>query len=385
MSRWHETGTLSIVHLPARPAIISRGRHFIEAVVTIRSATQDFERWLQRQTPIVRSDLRHKHAAMKSDPFSFLRATYYRWAQQFAELESTISGAPKTLAVGDLHLENFGTWRDELGRLAWGINDFDEAYPLPYTHDLVRLAASAMLAIGQNRLRLKLKTACTAIIEGYREGLKCRGRAFVIGDYHRWFKPILSDPPRDPGRFWDHLKSLPRESAAVSSQAKAAIKQLLPEPGLRLDIRHRIAGLGNLGKPRHTALAEWNGGPIAREVKVLTLSAAAWACAASDGPYYAQILSGAVRSADPFLIVHKNWIVRRLAPDSRRIELASLIRVKDEEWLLHAMGFETANVHLGTPASRRPILAHLQKQSKGWLRKAATAMHAMVMKDFVAW
>jgi hypothetical protein len=322
---------------------------------------------------------------MKSDSFSFLRATYYRWAQQFAELDSTITGAPQTLAVGDLHLENFGTWRDELGRLAWGINDFDEAYPLPYTHDLVRLATSAMLAIGENRLRMKLKSACGAIVEGYRQGLNSRGRAFVIGDYHRWFKPILADPPRDPGRFWDQLKSLPQETASISGEAKAAIRRLLPDSKLRLDIRHRIAGLGNLGKPRHTALAEWKGGPIAREAKALTLSAAAWAHAATDGPYYSRVLSGSIRSADPFLIVHKNWIARRLAPDSRRIELASLSRVKDEEWLLHAMGFETANVHLGTLESRRPILAHIQKQPKGWLRKAASAMHAMVLKDFRDW
>ena len=31
------------------------------------------------------------------------------------------------LSVGDLHVENFGTWRDSEGRLIWGINDFDEA------------------------------------------------------------------------------------------------------------------------------------------------------------------------------------------------------------------------------------------------------------------
>src|SRR5271166_1126595 len=108
----------------------------------IRTATKSFERWLSNQVGLVRADLRHKHLAMGADPFSFLRATYYRWAQQFVGLDATTSRAPKILAVGDLHLENFGTWRDALGRLAWGINDFDEAYPLPYTHDLSRLATS---------------------------------------------------------------------------------------------------------------------------------------------------------------------------------------------------------------------------------------------------
>src|SRR5262249_20118319 len=46
-----------------------------------------------------------------------------------------------------LHVENYGSSRDAEGRLVWGINDFDEAGPPPYTNDLVRLATSAWLAI----------------------------------------------------------------------------------------------------------------------------------------------------------------------------------------------------------------------------------------------
>ena len=53
--------------------------------------------------------------------------------------------APEVLAVGDLHLENFGTWRDTDGRLSWGINDLMR--PTPPYHRSVRLAVSAKLAI----------------------------------------------------------------------------------------------------------------------------------------------------------------------------------------------------------------------------------------------
>ena len=52
---------------------------------------------------------------------------------------------PKVLAVGDLHIENFGTWRDSEGRLVWGVNDFDETWRLPYTQDLVRLTTSTLI------------------------------------------------------------------------------------------------------------------------------------------------------------------------------------------------------------------------------------------------
>jgi len=65
-------------------------------------ATKIFEQWLSRQVEIVKGHLRHKHVAMGQSPFCFLRATYYRWAQQFAELDAETSKAPTILAVGDL-------------------------------------------------------------------------------------------------------------------------------------------------------------------------------------------------------------------------------------------------------------------------------------------
>jgi hypothetical protein len=353
--------------------------------VDILSATKSFERWVAAQTPLVRGDIRHKHLAMREDVFSFLRATYYRWAQRFSELDPVVSQASGVLAVGDLHLENFGTWRDALGRLAWGINDFDEAYPLPYTNDLVRLATSALVAIDANHLRLKAKLACQAILSGYREGLASGGRPYVIGEDHRWFKPILQNPLRDPGLFWDKLNALPRERMPMPTEARSAVEAMLPDPKLAYQLRHHQVGLGNLGKPRFTAIGQWQGGPVAREAKALTLSAAAWAQASTDGPYYAQILSGAIRSCDPFLQVQGTWVARRLSPDSRRLELATLGGPEDKELLLHAMGFETANVHLGTPGAARAIGKHLKVFSSKQLRTSAIAMHETLEKDFRRW
>ena len=52
-------------------------------------------------------------------------------------------GRADLLCVGDLHVENFGVWRDAEGRLVWGVNDFDEACEAAFAGDLVRLLASA--------------------------------------------------------------------------------------------------------------------------------------------------------------------------------------------------------------------------------------------------
>lgn len=92
-------------------------------------------------------DLVFKHRQMKTDEFLFLRATYYRWCQLWERHCGPLKRGPKVLSVGDLHIKNFGTWRDADGRLVWGVNDFDEAALLPWTHDLVRLMTSAAVAV----------------------------------------------------------------------------------------------------------------------------------------------------------------------------------------------------------------------------------------------
>src|SRR5262249_28245927 len=112
--------------------------------MNIVESTRKYDEWLARRLVILKRDLQVKHRRMAEDPFSFLRATFYRWAQVWPQLCEDLKDGPRVLGVGDLHLENFGTWRDGEGRLIWGINDFDEATTLPYTNDLVRLCTSAL-------------------------------------------------------------------------------------------------------------------------------------------------------------------------------------------------------------------------------------------------
>jgi len=85
--------------------------------VNIVKSTRKYETWLASHTPIVKADLRLKHQRMGESAFPFLRATFYRWMQIWPELCPDLVKAPHVLGVGDLHVENFGTWRDADGRL----------------------------------------------------------------------------------------------------------------------------------------------------------------------------------------------------------------------------------------------------------------------------
>src|SRR5260370_35238123 len=148
--------------------------------MNIVKATARCEAWLSRHLRLLAPDLALKHKAMRSAPFPFLRATYYRWAQVWSEVCPEAAKAPVALAVGDLHIENFGTWRDIEGRLIWGINDFDETWRLPYTNDLIRLATSALLAPAA----CAAKHARDALLKGYVEFLQTRGRPIARVEQH---------------------------------------------------------------------------------------------------------------------------------------------------------------------------------------------------------
>jgi uncharacterized protein (DUF2252 family) len=162
--------------------------------MNIRKATEKYETWLARHLRIIEPDLQFKHEQMRTAPFPFLRATYYRWAQIWTAVCEEAAHAPRVLAVGDLHVENFGTWRDIEGRLVWGINDFDEAWRLPYTNDLIRLANSALMA----EMNADQKAGLSALLNGYREAVEAGGRPFVLAENHPALRQMATARLHDP-------------------------------------------------------------------------------------------------------------------------------------------------------------------------------------------
>ena len=355
--------------------------------MNVVKATRQFEDWLAKRTHLNQKDLRLKHSRMKAELFPFFRATYYRFAQLWPEICPDLAKAPKVLAVGDLHVENFGTWRDIEGRLIWGVNDFDEAWPMAYAIDLVRLAVSAHLAAEAGRLPIKREDICTTMLEGYSQSMREKGIPFVLGENHQWLRRIATGELRDPVHFWAKIDALPTLKGECPISAVDALQHLMPAHDIPFRLAHRVAGLGSLGHGRYVAIADWHGGRIAREAKALVPSSSAWSHK-HDTPgeiLYQTIINRAVRCPDHFVQLRGRWIVRRLAPDCSRIELASLRAPGTELRLLHAMGWETANVHLGTLSARKSILRHLEKQKGKWLHHAAEAMLQAVRSDWAVW
>lgn len=354
----------------------------------IVKSTSIYEGWLraQLQAEFVEKDWARKYEKMSDGPFPFLRATYWRWSETIfrSDMCPELEDAPEVLAVGDIHLENYGTWRDADGRLVWGVNDFDEATEMPYAIDLVRLATSAALAGGDHNRSLKY--ICGAILAGYRHGLE-KPRPAVLDRRHGWLRNIVEVDHGARKKFWDDVAAL-KPAGEPRPRYVAALHAALPETLEDVQIAPRQAGAGSLGRPRWVAIAKWRGAPVVREAKVLVPSA--WNLVEGRGGFsirWNEIATGRCRSPDPWFRLTDNIIVRRLSPNNRKIEAKNDAdrKLLLGEKLLHAMGRDLASIHIGSVDLHKRIGRDLEKRRAGWLVAATTAARKKVLADYADW
>lgn len=343
-------------------------------MASFASSLARYERWLAAQLgdELVREDLDEKHRKMRKDGFTFLRATCWRWAETILDICPDLAAAPAVLAIGDTHLENFGTWRDAEGRMIWGANDFDEAAVMPYPLDLVRLAASAILAADDS---IGAADICDAILRGYARGIEDPGPIVLERD-HRWLREAVLLPEEDRTKFWSKLDTPAQD---IPPRFADALMAALPRPIADMRFFPRSAGTGSLGRPRFVAVAEWQGGPIVREVKAVLPPVWSLRPDAGDPHIRAQdIATGVHRAPDPHYRVTSGLVVRRLSPNSRKIEVKDAAAELLAPDMLRVMGHEIGNCHAGNPARMAAVRDHLAQHDAAWLKKAARrAAHAI--------
>jgi hypothetical protein len=362
----------------------------------IFESTRAFEAWMRKRTDVSKRLLKKKHSKMADDPFSFLRATFYRWVEQWPKVCPELAERREDvlLAVGDLHAANFGVWSDSRGRHVWGVNDFDEACELTFTSDLVRLATSAVLAAAEAKIDVEVSQVCEPLLAGYRAGLRT-GEPVIVGKRHPALVALTKHTRENPKAFWKKklaAEDNPRVEARDLPRGLEAMFRASFSPGAKLTFlaQRSPGGLGSLGRRRFTAVATNKGVHEAREAKALVPSAQYWVTKQDDMPSQtATLLQHAIRMPDPFFQVHDRWLIRQLAPDIAKIEMP---RPKDKRLalasdLLGLMGRESANIHLGSAANQdlTERVRMLDRNVRGWFAAATERMVASVRKDHAKW
>ncbi|MEP7103037.1 MAG: DUF2252 family protein [Burkholderiales bacterium] len=239
--------------------------------------------------------LKLKHAAMRASPFAFLRGTCHLFYARMAR-GGVHKAAPKVWVCGDLHLENFGSYKGD-NRLAYfDINDFDESALAPATWDLVRFLASVQ--VGAAALKVgdrKAQRLCETFVEAYADALAL-GKAYWVerdtatGLVHELLEGLGQ---RDRASFIAKRTRLKGNKHVLRVDG---VKALAADPGQRkrvaafmrefaktqatpsfyelLDVACRIAGTGSLGVERYVILVRGKGSPDRNYLLDLKVSAA---------------------------------------------------------------------------------------------------------------
>jgi hypothetical protein len=232
--------------------------------------------------------------------------------------------------------------------------------------------------------RAPLARVCVSVLKGYQRSLRKGGAPFILGADHGSLMKLAQIRSEDAADFWRKLSGFAR--VTPPPKVRALLTRALPGPPEALHFVHRPVGLGSLGRQRFAALATWRGGLVSREAKTLTTSAVHWQTnERSTATRYGEVLARAVRAHDPSLSVQGEWVLRRLAADSRKIELNELRRGSQLYPLLEAMGWELANIHLSMPKQVRAILHDLDRRESRWLEESTAQMVKSTRRDWKAW
>lgn len=362
----------------------------------------EYKSWLRTQCCVAEEELDYKHDRMTVDGLTFLRATCFRWSRRIEAICPELKTTPSVLSVGDAHLENFGTWRDDEGRLVWGVNDFDEAADLPYAYDLVRLATSARLArdADDNKnlkpfLLLNNNEIAQALLMGYSKGLETPSATLVDEEKTVWLRPYVICTEDKRKKFWKEFDGYENDPR-VPNDVKAGFKKDLPNEATIIKTAARPhRGGGSLGRPRFIALAEWRGGRVVREAKALVPAAWDWAHDRVGPHCFEKLARSEYRSFDPWLKVIGNVIFRRLAADARKVNLTHHTDIDlskgpstdpaDVRKLLEAMGFDIGAIHAATRGQVEAIKADLNQREDSWLYDAAKKAAKWVSGDYNEW
>ena len=375
--------------IPSRPM-----KNIVESSVS-------FEDWQRSQMELYEPDVQVKHRKMAEDPFEFMRATFYRWAEVWPERCKALASAHQVVGVGDLHIENFGTWRDNEGRMIWGVNDFDEVHDCAFPLDLVRLGVSVELAAQETQLvDLNFDETCAAILTGYREGLTSGGQPFVLERRNAWLLRMARTALKEPKLFWKRWLEEKTEPVPSDHDLPAGLESvMLPQfpQGAKIQFRRTgkavdPKGLGSLGHRRLFAYTEWHSGPMAREAKKSCASALLWAAGKpAEANRIMDFLGSRSRPVSPHVAMKENWLIRPVLAETGRIELSEMDlinsnrrRALDQERLLESMAFETANVHL-LHSSKQELEKAASELRLADLKKGVAAMLDAVQSDFKEW
>ena len=223
-----------------------------------------------------------KYAKMRANAFAFLRGSCDLFYARLA-LTNLPKNAPLVWVCGDLHLENFGSYKGDNRLVYFDVNDFDEAALAPASWDLIRLLTS--ICVGTQGIASStddVNALCECFLNTYSSALAAGKAYWVERDTAQGPVRTLLDKLRERTRIdflnarteiigkkrallLDGRRALPaspvQRKQVVEFMSSFAKCQSTPGFYQVLDVARRVAGTGSLGLDRFAILVKGKGSP----------------------------------------------------------------------------------------------------------------------------
>jgi uncharacterized protein (DUF2252 family) len=219
-----------------------------------------------------------KYKLMSQSPFIFFRGTCHLFYEDLAK-ETNLPKSPLTWICGDLHLENFGSYKGDNRLPYFDLNDFDEAVLAPAVWELSRMVTSIFTGFDSLKINLNeaktaadlfLKTYSATLAKGkskYIEPETAKGiiKIFLDNVALRKQKQLIKERAAIKNGKLNfvidnvHLYKLDRKlkKELLDYLAQWMKKNMSKQYGYKiLDSAFRIAGTGSVGVKRYVFLVE---------------------------------------------------------------------------------------------------------------------------------
>lgn len=217
-----------------------------------------------------------KYAAMAENAFRFFRGSCHLFYERLSKLRG-IPSSPVAWICGDLHMENFGSYRADNGLVHFDLNDFDEAILAPALWEVLRLVASIFVAFESLGIAPEQADQMAGVFLETYASVLCTGKAITIDprtakgavrDFlrhseKRRYGQLLDKRTQTRGkklmlsleheRHFKLLKELKRRLLAHMVQWVECSADGLDEYKVK-DVVFRLAGAGSVGARRYLFL-----------------------------------------------------------------------------------------------------------------------------------
>lgn len=219
-----------------------------------------------------------KYRLMSANAFRFFRGTCHLFYEDL-DKAGGLPASPVTWICGDLHIENFGSFKGNNRMVYFDLNDFDEAALGPLSWEISRTLTSIFVAFHTLKIRPEeAKKAAALFLKTYSEIL-AGGKAYYIdprtaaGIVKSFMRTVKKRKAAD---FIQHLSDT--RSAApkividnkthfkVNKELKAELRQLVsdwikntgewPVNYAVKDVAFRVTGTGSVGLKRYMFLLQ---------------------------------------------------------------------------------------------------------------------------------